>query len=220
MQTTALLIDDHPLFRAGVAGLLGVEFAAWKVLQAGSLGEALERLDQHPDVSLVLLELGLPDSEGVASLVRLRLHAPGPRYVVLTSSDSEATMLSAIENGAAGFIPKTTPSTAMLAALRTVLAGGVFVPSNQAEALAAAFAPASAPACDVLGITPRQVDVLRLLIEGLGNKAICRALGISESTVKTHLVTIFRKLGATSRTQAVVAAARLGLRLRALPEPS
>lgn len=219
MHTTALLIDDHPLFRDGVAALLGSEFAAWQVLQAGSLGEAMDRLDQHPDISLVLLELGLPDSEGLASLVRLRLHAPGPRYVVMSSSDSEAGMLAAIENGAAGFIPKTTQSGAMLAALRTVLAGGVFVPSYPAGVLAAAFAPASAPACEVLGISPRQADVLRLLIEGMGNKAICRALGISESTVKTHLVTIFRKLGASSRTQAVVAAARLGLRLHALPEP-
>lgn len=220
MQTTVLLIDDHPLFREAVAALLGSEFAGCLVLQAGSVAEALNRLDHHPDISLVLIDPGLPDSDGLDGLVRLRLHAPGPRYVVMSSSDSEASMLAAIESGAAGFIPKTAHAEAMLAAVRVVLAQGVSVPSYRAGSLAAVSACASAPACDVLGISPRQIDVLRLLIEGMSNKAISSALKISESTVKTHLTTIFRKFGVTSRTQAVVAATRLGLSLHALAEPS
>lgn len=218
MRTTALLIDDHPLFRQGVAALLDSEFTGWQVLQAGSLAEGLDQLDRHPDISLVLLDLGLPDSDGLAGLARLRLHAPRPRYVVMTSSDSESTLLAALEQGAAGFIPKTAHGAAMLAALRSVMAGARLAASYPGGAPSLVATATGAPAPDMLGMSPRQVDVLRMLIEGLGNKAICRSLGISESTVKTHLVTIFRKLGATSRTQAVVAAARLGLRPPALAE--
>lgn len=212
MRTKALLVDDHPLFRDGIVLLIGHEFPQWELQQAGSLSQALECLDRDPDIALVLLDLGLPDNEGLAGLIRLQAHAPGPRYVVLSSSDGQQTILSAIEHGASGFIPKTSQTGAMLGALRTVLGGGIFLPLQVSSAGPAAASHA-VPTSERLGISPRQVDVLRLLIEGKSNKVICRELGISESTVKTHLATIFRKLDATSRTQAVIAAARMGLRL-------
>ena len=211
MRSTVLLVDDHPLFRDGVVVLLGHEFPRWQLLQAGTLAEAIGHLEHDPDISLVLLDLSLPDSEGLAGLVRLREHAARPRYVVMSSSDSERTVLAAIEHGAAGFIPKTSQAGAMLGALRTVLGGGIFLPPHFAGASMERAAPPAASSADALGLSSRQVDVLRQLAEGKSNKLICRELGISESTVKTHLETIFRKLGATSRTQAVVAAARAGL---------
>lgn len=213
MRSTVLLVDDHPLFREGVVVLLGHEFPRWQLLQAGTLAEAIAHLERDPDISLVLLDLSLPDSQGLAGLVRLREHAARPRYVVMSSSDGERTVLAAIEHGAAGFIPKTSQAGAMLNALRTVLGGGIFLPSHFAGASMGRVAPPAASSADALGLSSRQVDVLRQLAEGKSNKAICRELGISESTVKTHLETIFRKLGATSRTQAVVAAARAGLLL-------
>ncbi|MBI3346505.1 MAG: response regulator transcription factor [Burkholderiales bacterium] len=214
MQTQALLVDDHPLFREGLALLLAHQFPQWRLLQAGSLQQATARLADEPGIGLVVLDLSLPDSDGLATLTRLRALAPGPRYVVLSASDAPELVVGAIEAGAAGFVPKTAQTGAMLGAMRAVLDGGVVLPAPFG---AATVAPARA-ATEVLGISPRQGDVLRLLIEGKSNKAISRDLGIAESTVKTHLEVIYRKLDATSRTQAVVAAARLGLRLDALPD--
>ncbi|WP_035054202.1 LuxR C-terminal-related transcriptional regulator [Andreprevotia chitinilytica] len=208
----ALLIDDHALFRDGVALLITHEFPRWQLLQAGNLAQAQACLDQHPDIALVLLDLGLPDNEGLEGLALLREHAPACAYVVMSAKDTRDTILAAIEQGAAGFIPKTSQTGTMLSALRTVLGGQVYLP----PLLIGTAPPPAEPgqlASSQLGLSPRQADVLRLLIEGRSNKEICRALGIAESTVKTHLDTIFRKLDANSRTQAVVAAARMGLRL-------
>lgn len=214
VHTKALLVDDHPLFRDGIAMLIGLEFPQWELAQAGSLEEALLALRQDPEIAIVMLDLALPDSEGLMGLTRLRLQSPGPRYVVLSSTEGEHVTLAAIDNGACGFIPKSSQTGTMLGALRTVLQGGVFLPSG--IRLAAATPPllqAEGSTAERLGISPRQADILTLLVEGKTNKHICRELGIAESTVKTHLGTIFRKLGANSRTQAVVAAARMGLRL-------
>jgi DNA-binding NarL/FixJ family response regulator len=121
-------------------------------------------------------------------------------------------VLDAIEAGAAGFIPKTADAGVLQQALATVLAGGVYVPPM--TLLLGGGAPAArAPRCtESLGLSPRQVDVLRLLIGGQSNKAIARELDISPSTVRTHVEALFERLGAHNRTQAVVAAARLGLR--------
>lgn len=217
-----LLIDDHPLFREGLALLMTQGFPDLALLQAGDISEALEQLAAQPDVQLILLDLALPDSAGTSGLLRLREHAPQVTMVVLSADETPEMVLAAIDAGAAGFIPKTARSGVMLAALRVVLDGGVYLPP--ATLLAGAgfdgdAAAAAAPSVllpepgGLAGLTPRQCDVLRLLIEGKTNKLICRELELSESTVKTHLASIFRRLGASSRTQAVVAAAKLGLRL-------
>jgi DNA-binding NarL/FixJ family response regulator len=213
LQTKALLVDDHPMFREGLALLLAHEFPRWQVLQAGSLAQAAQCLTDSPDIALVLLDLSLPDGDGLEGLVRLRRHAPQPRYVVLSASEGHELILGAIEHGAAGFVPKTTQTGAMLVAMRTVLGGGVFLPAPLSRALPGEPPPAPRTPAEVLGVSPRQADVLRLLLEGKSNKAISRDLDIAESTVKTHLEAIYRKLEATTRTQAVVAAARLGLKL-------
>lgn len=197
------------MFREGLALLLAHEFPHWQLRQAGSFEQAAARLAEEPGIGLVILDLSLPDSRGLATLTQLRRHAPGPRYVVLSASDEPALVVEAIEQGAAGFVPKSAQTGAMLNAIRAVLDGGVVLPASFGAGTAA---PARS-ATEALGVSPRQSDVLRLLIEGKSNKAISRELGIAESTVKTHLETLYRKLDATSRTQAVVAAARLGLRL-------
>lgn len=222
-----LLIDDHALFREGLALLMTQGFQNLALLQAGDITEAFEQLAAHPDTQLILLDLALPDSAGTSGLVRLREHAPQITVVVLSADETPEMVLAAIDAGAAGFIPKTARSGVMQAALRVVLDGGVYLPPavllaqrGQAAddaldeaAVAAAFDPPGPDADAVTGLTPRQCEVLRLLIEGKTNKLICRELELSESTVKTHLASIFRRLGANSRTQAVVAAARMGLRL-------
>jgi DNA-binding NarL/FixJ family response regulator len=209
-----LLVDDHPLFLDGLTLLFTQEYPAAEVLQAHSLDAAVAQLEAQPDVAWVLLDLGLPDSHGTDGLRQLRAAFPEPTYVVMSADTRPATVLDAIDLGAAGFVPKTTRQGELIGALRQMMAGGVYLPASvlSTQAQLSAAAPSTGDVAS-LGLSPRQVDVLRLLIEGKSNKLICRDLGLSESTVKTHLAAIFRKLDANTRTQAVVAAARLGLRL-------
>ena len=212
-----LLVDTHALYREGLALLVTRSFPELELLQAGDITEALAQLERHPDLDLLLLDLDLPNTEGMQGLLQIRTRAPELAVVVLSGSAPPGTVLDAIEAGAAGFIPKTSPASVMHEALRKVLDGGVYLPPALLARRAAAgdVEPEAAPATagDLSSLTPRQCDVLRLLIEGKTNKLICRELELSESTVKTHLASIFRRLGATSRTQAVVTAARMGLRL-------
>ena len=213
-----LLIDDHALLRDGLALVMAREFVGLQLLQAGTLSEARALLQADPDVRLVLLDLTLPDGHGIEAMPSLRDVAPTAMLVALSADERRETVMAAIGAGASGFIPKTAESGVMLEALRVVLAGGVYLPPSVLERRtaerpgASAWSPAPQRPEDV-GFSPRQADVLRALIEGKPNKAISRDLALSESTVKTHLAAIFRKLDANSRTPAVMAAARLGLRL-------
>jgi len=221
-----LLIDDHPLFRDGLSLLIQhrldlAEHGGAEVLEAGSLREALVALERHPDIGLVLLDLGLADRQGLGTLAEWRELAPQLPVVVLSADDRPGTILAAIDQGASGFIPKTVEASAMQEALHRVLSGGVYLPPLPTDAVAAEPLPqdddgardeAAGPDA-TLGLSGRQLDVLRLLVEGKPNKEICRVLSLSESTVKTHLSAIFRKLKVSSRTQAVVAVARAGVTL-------
>lgn len=208
----ALLIDDHALLRDALCLLIGHQLPTLTLLQAGTLAEAIAVLEAHPDVAVALLDLGLPDSDGLDSLIRLRKAAPLTTVIVLSADPCSETIIAAIDAGAAGFVPKTAQGSTLLDALREVLNGGIYVPNNALDARL--DAPATASLED---LSPRQIEVLRLLIEGKSNKLISRELSLSESTVKTHLLAVFRRLGVNSRTQAVLAAARLGLRL---PRPT
>jgi DNA-binding NarL/FixJ family response regulator len=207
-----LLIDDHPVFREGLALLLRNTFPSVQLQEAGSLQDGLDRLAEDPAIELALLDLALPDSSGVASLQRLREHAPSVTVVVMSADARRDTVLAALDAGAAGFIPKTTNLQATQRAFHVVLDGGVYLPDS---VLARPGAPrridAPPPACD-LGLSPRQLDVLKLLVDGMSNKLIARTIGLSESTVKTHVEMIFRKLDVGSRVQAVMKVAELGWR--------
>lgn len=211
----ALLIDDHTLFRDALGLLIGARYPQLTLLHSGDLAGGLAQLAAHPDLRLVLLDLHLPDSSGTDTIGRLRAQAPAARVVVLSGDDRPETVEQAIEQGACGFVPKTARGEALTRALQVTLEGGVYLPPAAAGG-GIGGGPAAAPADAVtpqsLGLSPRQADVLRLLIDGHPNKSICRALDLSESTVKTHLAAVFRRLDVYSRTQAVVAAARLGLR--------
>jgi len=201
----ALLVDDHALFREGLALLMAHAFDAIVCLQAASIAEALTLGEQHPDLALILLDLGLPDNIGMAGLRRLKEQLPLPALVVLSADDAPQTVLDSIDAGAQGFIPKTARPGLMREALAQVLAGGIYLPPP--------VLLQATPAGEVSGLSERQFDVLRLLIAGRSNKLIGRELDLSESTVKTHLAAVFRKLEVNSRTQAVVKAASLGLNL-------
>jgi DNA-binding NarL/FixJ family response regulator len=204
-----LLVDDHALIRDALALLMAMHHPNVDLRHAVCLADARDLLIEEPDIRLVLLDLALSDSSGIATLQAVREASPLSRVVVLSGDDRTETVLAAIDAGAASFIPKTAESNVLRNAIATVIDGGVYLPPVETG-----DAPAAQPSsAEVLRLTPRQVDVLRMLVDGGSNKSIARALELSPSTVKTHMEAIFERLHVSSRTQAVVAAARLGLRL-------
>ncbi|MEZ4247165.1 MAG: response regulator transcription factor [Polyangiales bacterium] len=187
----ALVVDDHPLVRQGMALLLEDLRDAWAVSEAGTLAEAVALLgDEAHD--LVLLDYHLPDTSGVLAFDRCRAAAPKAHIVVLTADDDAAKARELLSLGARGFIAKSSAPEIIVAALELVLRGGVYAP----------FHAAPTPPPSSAGLTDRQEEVLALVVEGRTNKEIATHLGTSESTVRAHLTSIFRVLGVTNRTQA------------------
>jgi DNA-binding NarL/FixJ family response regulator len=206
-----LLIDDHALFREGLKFLLRSLDAALAVDEAGNCAKALEHAAAR-SYDLVLLDLKMPGVDGLDALAALRDAIPAAPLVVLSGEDNAAVVRAAIERGAMGFIPKSSTPEVLIQALRLVLARGVYLPPTVLDAAGPATAPPAASQA-LCGLTPRQMDVLRCVIQGKPNKIIARELDVSESTVKAHLSSVLRALGAHNRTEAVYAAAKLGLRL-------
>lgn len=218
-----LLIDDHPLFREGVALLLKPLAEGLETWEAGSCEEAFELLVQRGSADLVLIDLNLPGLSGLDGLKQLRLEHPEVPVVVMSSADDKDTVIAVLDAGAMGFIPKSSTSSVMLGALRLILANGIYLPPSVflAARAAPAASPGPAPAALAppsgrlptdLGLTPRQADVLYLLLQGKPAKLIGRQLSLSLSTVKAHTSAVLRSLNVTTRTQAVLAASRMGLR--------
>lgn len=202
-----LLVDDHVLFREGLARLLVEIDPGVTVRHAGSCDEALARLaDSGSPISLILLDLALPGTSGLDALAALRAGWPEVPVVVLSGRDDPASVTAVIDAGAMGFVSKTAEPGALGGALEAVLAGGVCVPAL----------PAAVPSGTdgTPRLTPRQWEVLRLLLQGLPNKRIEQTLELAAPTVKAHVGAVLRALGVTTRTQAVIAASRLNLRWR------
>ena len=209
-----LIVDDHHLIREGLKPVLrrlgdGEEA---QVFEAANFEDALRIAGEQPDLDLVVLDFHLPRVEGFAALNDLQERHPGLPIVLMSGADDPALMRQAIDHGALGFIPKSSGSEVILNALRLVLSGGTYLPREIMSAPKAAAVAAPAPLSGRLkdlGLTPRQTDVLELLVAGKSNKAICRELDLSEGTVKTHIQAVFKALDVSSRVQAVNAVNRL-----------
>ena len=216
----ALLVDDHALVREGLKQVLRRIAVGVEIVEARSAGEAIRVIENDPDQDLVLVDLVLPDHSGFDVLRKLRQTQSAAVVVVVSESTRAQDMQLAFDNGAAGYIPKSTSSGVTLGALRLALAGGVYVPPEVVEAQGgtaqstvsvATGAPVMRPS--ELGLSTRQRQVLALLVRGLTNKAIARRLDLAEQTVKAHISASLRALNVTNRTQAVIAVSQLGLDL-------
>lgn len=172
-------------------------------LEAQNATEAERRIEEDPDLALV--DLNMPGSDGVAWIARLRDRFPSVPIIVISAEESCALVRALIDCGVAGFIPKSDSAAVVLQAVRLVLSGGTYAPLRFLAGSGAGTASA-ASTTSVHGLTQRQLDVLALLAQGMPNKAIARQLGLSEGTVKVHLLAIFRALSVRNRTEAVVAA--------------
>jgi DNA-binding NarL/FixJ family response regulator len=216
-----LVVDDHSLIREAMRGVLRELRADAVVLEAASAGQATEAIGQHPDLALILLDLQLPDRDGVELLRELRERHPAISVVMLSAFSDRDTVIKALDNGALGFIPKTDSREVLLGALRLILAGGTYIPPDVLSRGPAAPAPVPSRAPPQkrlspaeLGLTERQVEVLALMMQGKSNKHICRDLDLAEPTVKNHVSAILKALEVTNRTEAVLAVAALGWELR------
>lgn len=231
-----LLIDDHALYREGLALLLAERFQAVEVAQAGDFLEAEAGRRRLGRLDLIVLDLAQRDCDGVATLARCRSMWPGVPVVVLVDREPADTIKAVLAQGVAGLISKTARAEPIELALRAVLQPGAdglpkpagaavvlgpaaqrgagFEPGPAALAMPGGPGPEAGLATDglSLGLSPRQLDVLRLLAAGQSNKQISRALGVAESTIKTHLNGLFQKLGVSRRAEALIVASELGLR--------
>ena len=209
-----LLVDDHTLFREGMRFLLQGLAEIIMITESDSSESALEFLNGQSDpLDFILLDLNMGTTNGIESLEQVRSVAPEVPIIVLSAEQDAVVIRQCIDAGAMGFISKTSSHAELLAAIQLILAGGIYLPrdvtlghSSDRQSLK--------PESDILaGLSNRQREVLRYLLQGKPNKTISNEMNISLNTIKTHLSAIFRELGARNRTEAVYFAARAGVPL-------
>jgi DNA-binding NarL/FixJ family response regulator len=219
---TILMVDDHAIIRDALRGVLKKLTRDAVILEASNCAQTMEAVASHPDISLILLDLNLPDRDGLSMLAELRERNPAVSVVVLSADQDRASVMKALDLGAMGYIPKSARTEVMLRALQLVFAGSIYIPQ---EALAREDLSDTAPRPSEggrtivspadLGLTNRQLDVLALMMQGKNNKSICQVLKLAEPTVKNHVTVILRALKVTNRTEAVIAVNELGWKLPA-----
>ena len=204
-----IIADDHPLFRQALLSTLKTKFAQTTWLEAQTI-EALEQLlTDNNDSDLVLLDLNIPGAHGFNTLIHVRTHFPQIPVVIVSAYEDQETISKAMEFGAAGFVPKSTPVEDIFSAIQQVLSGDLWLPAN--------FQPLT-PSQDssniaerVSSLTQQQYRILMMFAQGMLNKQIAYDLNVSEATIKAHATAIFRKLDVRNRTQAVIAIGQLDL---------
>lgn len=212
-----LIVDDHGLVREGLKAILGQSDLQAQCLEAWDELSIWQCLQLHPDVNLVLLDIQLPGLSGMELLKRIVKEHPAMPIIMLSADHDSDTVSQALQLGASGFMPKNSLNQVLISAIRLVLAGGVYIPPE--ALLKSAPKPAPLPTTkaalqlESLGLTNRQLDVLRLLLKGLPNKRISRQIDLAEATVKIHIRGILRTLGVTNRTEALVKLTEMGYRI-------
>ena len=195
-------VDDHPLVRKGIASILANEPDMQLVGEAGNGREAVEAFRLHrPDVTL--MDLRMPQMDGIEATKLIRQQNPEARIIALTSYDGDQEIYRSLEAGVRGYVLKETVHTEIVRAIRVVHSGKRLMPAEVAERLSEHFPQVT--------LTPREVEVLTFVAQGLGNKEIGAQLGTAAGTVKMHLQNILCKLGASDRTHAVTLAIRRGI---------
>jgi DNA-binding NarL/FixJ family response regulator len=203
-----IIADDHPLFRGALREAVTGLFAHADIGEAGSFDDVAKLLERGGEVDLILLDLSMPGVRGFSGLMYLRAQYPSVPIVVVSANDDPAVIRRCLDFGASGFIPKTLGTEDMRTAIKRVLDGGVCTPPD-VDLDAGADAETATLMARLTSLTPQQVRVLMMLSEGLLNKQIAYELSVSEATVKAHVSAILQKLGVDSRTQAVIAAAKI-----------
>jgi DNA-binding NarL/FixJ family response regulator len=203
-----VIADDHPLFRGALREAVAGMFERTEIAEAGAFEEISTLLDRRGDIDLVLLDLTMPGVRGFSGLVYLRAQYPGVPVIVVSANDDPSVIRRCMAFGASGFIPKTLGIETMRDAIVGVLGGGIWAPPD-VDLEGGTDVETAEIMARLATLTPQQVRVLMMLSEGLLNKQIAYELTVSEATVKAHVSAILQKLGVESRTQAVIAAAKI-----------
>lgn len=215
-----LIADDHPLFRDAMQRAVLAAVPQARVHSADSVYALLLLIEQFAEADLLLLDLHMPGARGYSALAHIRGQYPGLPTIVVSGHDEAQVARRALAHGASAYIPKSTPGEEIVAAIRAVLDGDVWLPHallggphelRPGEAVAAA---------QIATLTPQQFRVMTMIAEGMLNKQIAWDLGVSEATVKAHMTAIMRKLGVNNRTQVALAASQLAVDQEAMPAVS
>src|SRR6478672_3069679 len=211
-----LIVDDHALIREALYAVLRQLKREAVIFEASSSRQAVDIVKEHPDISLILLDINLPDRDGFSVLRELRDSYPTIAIIILSSSNDQDTVKRAFKLGALGFIPKTTEREVMLNAIKLVFAGGIYIPP---EILEETTSPrltnelATRDSLKGIGLTDRQIEVVALLMKGKSNKVIAKTLNMAMPTVKNHITVVLKALSVTSRTEAVIKVGKMGWEL-------
>ncbi len=207
---TIAVADDHPIVRAALVNALAALGPSHRFLEAHDAASTFALVDAHPELDLLLLDLAMPGGKGIDAVRDIRARAPDLPVAIVSAEEDTRVVNELLALGVCGFVPKSDPSGVIVSAVRLMLDGGIYFPPRllRTGISAPAVEGTGMSAADRLGLTPRQFDVVRLLARGEPNKVIARHLGVTEGTVKVHLLAIFRALGVRNRTAAVLAAQR------------
>ncbi|MDT0594309.1 response regulator transcription factor [Glaciecola petra] len=206
-----LLADDHPLYREALRAALQSQLQGVNYLESDSFTSTLQVLRRQRNISVILLDLNMPGCENFYGLLRIRQSFPDIPIVVVSASDSIEVIAQVMDFGANAFVPKTTPTLEMVAAIKQVLSGQQWLPEGIAEKIENVSSDTIEIAQKVKELTPKQFQVLRLVKQGLMNKQIADTLNVTEATVKAHISMLFKRLNVKSRTQIIVAIEKLQL---------
>lgn len=212
-----LVVDDHALFRQGLAMLLKDLYPDSEILEAATSAAALESAEQNPDIRLVLLDLKLEDGSGFETLEKLSSELTDAAVTIVSASEDSRNISRSYKAGAKGYIVKSSTTDVLRHALPLILAGETYIPSHAMSLLTGGGSGGNESTNSHTGVagapnlTPRQQEILLLMAQGLQNRDIASSLGMLEGTVKVHVKSILQKLGVNNRTHAVVTGIRLGL---------
>jgi len=204
-----IIADDHPLFRQALLGTLKAKLTYTTWLEAQTIEELEQQLTNHNDSDLLLLDLNIPGAHGFNTLIHVRNHFPQIPVVIVSAHEDHDTISKAMEYGAAGFVPKSTPVDDIYSAIVAVLSGNIWLPASFEQSQNKN--EDSNIAERVASLTQQQYRILMMFAQGMLNKQIAYDLNVSEATIKAHATAIFRKLDVRNRTQAVIAIAQLDL---------
>lgn len=206
-----IIADDHPLFRQALLNTLKAQLVKTEWVEAQTIAELEQQLAAHSESDLLLLDLNIPGAHGFNTLIHVRNHFPQIPVVIVSAHEDQETIAKAIEFGAAGFVPKSTPVETIFAAIQQILLGDIWVPETfQTNAKNEEHADIAER---VASLTQQQYRILMMFAQGMLNKQIAYDLNVSEATIKAHATAIFRKLDVRNRTQAVIAISQLDINI-------
>lgn len=206
-----IIADDHPLFRQALLGTLKTKFTYTQWLEAQTIAELEQQLKSNNDSDLLLLDLNIPGAHGFNTLIHVRNHFPQIPVVVVSAHEDHDTINQAVQYGAAGFVPKSTPVDDIFSAIISVLSGDIWLPKSFQQSQESGQGGNNDIAQKVASLTQQQYRILMMFAQGMLNKQIAYDLNVSEATIKAHATAIFRKLDVRNRTQAVIVIGQLDL---------